>query len=125
MLFPKRNGFIPRVGRGTHKRFVRAGGSVKWHRQDAQPLVTAGFALSCQLVIFHHPQHVLGIFLIIWKSTNFASHFGRCGIGNAGHHRRDRPANGTALVTVIGMACRHQQTANIGKAQPQGPILIG
>ena len=51
-----------------------------------------------------------------------AGHFGRCCIGNTGHDGRDAAADGPAFITVIGNAGRHQQAANIGKAQAERAV---
>ena len=104
---------------------VGAGCGIQRHRQDAETLIALCLAMRGQPVILHHPDHALGVLVILREGANLAGDLGRCGVGDAGHDGRNRPADGTAFITVIGMALRHQQPADIGKAKAKGAVFIG
>ncbi len=69
-------------------------------------------------------QHMLGVLGIARKGPQFARYFRRRCIGHAGHDRGQRPAKGTALVTVVGIAHVHQQPADVRIAKPQCAEVI-
>jgi len=75
-------------------------------------------------VVADDAQHGIAILVIAGEGAQFAGHLGRGGISDAGHHRGDGGAQRAALVAVIGQAGGHQQAADIGVAQPQGPELV-
>ena len=104
---------------------VRAIRFIERHRRNVHRFVTYRRAISGPAMVAHHPQHVVLVLAIAGEGAELLCHFSRGGIGNARHDRRERSADGAALVAVIGNAVGHQQTADIGKAQAERPVLIG
>ena len=76
-------------------------------------------------MIAHHAQHVPGILRIAGEGAELLGHLRGGGIGDARHDGADRPGDGAGFSRVIGNAARHEQAANIGKAEPQRAVAIG
>jgi hypothetical protein len=82
-------------------------------------------AVGGAAVVAHHAQHVLGVRLVAREGAELAGHLGRGRVGNAGHDRGQRAADGAAFVGVIGNAGGHQQAADIGEAEAERAVLVG
>ena len=119
------DGFVPRGLCRIDQLLVGAGSRVQRNRQDVQALVALCLAMRRQPVVLHHPQHMLGVLLVLRERPYLAGDLRRGGVGNARHDRRDRATDGAALVTVIGVALRHQQAADIGETKAEGAVLVG
>ncbi len=107
-----------------NQRFVGTIGMVKRHWCGAQGLVPLGFAIGGAAVVAHDPKHGLSIFGMTWECPKLFGHKGRCLVGNAGHDGRDGTADRTAFFAVIRNAGGHQQTADVGKAEPERAVLV-
>ncbi len=104
---------------------VRARGVVERHRRDGELLVAAGVAVGGAAMVAHHPQHVAAVVGVAVERPLFLRHFRRSRVGNAGHDRRDGAAQRAAGGRVIGEPLRHQQAADVGKAEPERAVAIG
>ena len=77
-------------------------------------------------MVAHHAQHVLAVLLRSrGTAPSFGRHLGRGRVGDAGHDRGQRAADGAACVGVVGDAGRHQQAADIGVAEAERAVLVG
>ena len=74
-------------------------------------------------VIPDDPQHVLVVFFIPFKGPQLPGYLSRSGIGLSRHDRRDGPANRQRFWRVVGNALAHEDRAQVGVAEPQGPEL--
>ena len=75
-------------------------------------------------MIAHHPQHRFAVFGKAREGAEFGRHFRRGRIGDAGHDRGQRSADGAAGLGVIGNARRHQEAADIGVAEAQRAEVV-
>ena len=125
MFAAELDGFVPRGLCRIDQLLVGAGSRVQWNRQDVQALIALCLAMRRQPVVLHHPQHMPGVLLVLRERPYLAGDLRRGGVGNARHDRRDRATDGAALVTVIGVALRHQQAADIGETKAEGAVLVG
>ena len=71
------------------------------------------------------PQHGFRIVGIAGEGAALGGHFGRGGVADAGHDRRQRAAIGAARGGIIGEARRHQQAADIGVAEAERAVVVG
>jgi hypothetical protein len=94
------------------------------HRCDCQAFVAVLFTARGVSVVADHPQHVVAVGLEAREGAELFGHLGRRGVGSTGHERRDRAADRPALVAVIGKAGSHQQTAQIGETEAEGPVVV-
>ena len=102
-----------------------AGGVIEPHRRRRELLIAGRLAVGGAAMVADHAQHVLAILAVTLEGAELGSHFGRGGVGDPGHDRAQRPANGAAAVGIIGDAARHQEAAEIGKAETQGAKFVG
>jgi hypothetical protein len=93
-------------------------------RIDRQVLIAGDLAVGGAAVVADDPQHVLLVFLVTGEGADLAGHLGRGGVGNTGHDRGQRAADGAAFVGIVGNAGGHQQAADIGVAEAQGAVLV-
>ena len=114
-LVPRRAGQVDQGGVGTVRGVQRHGGDVH---------ALARRAMRRGAVVADDAQHVVGVAGIAGERAQFGGHPRAGGIGGAGHDRRQRPADRAALIAVIAQAHVHQQTADIGIAQPKRAKII-
>ena len=76
-------------------------------------------------MVADHPQHGSRFLRIAGEGAELGRHFGRGGVGDAGHDRGQRAADGAAGLGVIGNARRHQEAADIGVAQAERAVFVG
>ena len=76
-------------------------------------------------MVAHDAQHHVLVLLVARERAKLGRHFGRGGVGDARHDRRQRTADGAAGLGVIGNARRHQQAADIGVAEAQRAEIVG
>ena len=88
-------------------------------------LVAGALAVGGAAVIADHAQHVLAVLLVAGEGAELFRHFGRGGVGDAGHDGGERAADGAAGIRVVGNAGRHQQAADIGVAEAQRAEFVG
>ncbi len=125
VLFAKLQRLVPgRTGMGDEV-LIRAILSNQRHRIDGKTFIALTFAMGGAAMVADNAQHMLGIRLIAWEGSKLLRHFGGCGIGHAGHDRRQRTADSAAFFGVIGNAGGHQQAANIGIAKAERAVFIG
>ena len=119
MLFAQPQRLIPARHRQIDQTLVRALSVVQRHRLDLQPFIALGQPVRRRAVIADHPQHMVLVAGITAKGTQLPRHLGAGRIGDAGHDRRQRATQGTALVRIVAHPHIHQQAADIGITQPQ------
>ena len=106
------------------KLFVMARCVIKRHRWHTQSFVARFLPVGRASVIADDAQHVAGVVVIAWERPELFRHFGARRIGNAGHDRRDRTADRAAFGRIVADAGRHQQPADVGKAEAERAIPI-
>ncbi len=117
--FAERDSAIPGA-LGMRRQVLRGDGLVvERHRRGGDLLVAGAIAISGAAMIAHHPQHHLAVFGKARERPKLGCHFGRGGVADAGHDRRQRRADGAAGVGIVRNARRHQEAADIGIAQAQ------
>jgi hypothetical protein len=75
-------------------------------------------------VVADHPQHVLGVAPVAREGPKLARHFGGGRIGDAGHHGGQCARHRPARVAVIAEPHVHQQPADVGIAEAEGPEVV-
>ena len=98
---------------------------VERHGRRPQALVAVLLAMGGAAVVADDAQHRRGVLLVAREGAELARHLGRGRVGDAGHDRGDRAADGAALGAVIGNAGRHQQAADVGIAEAERAVLVG
>ena len=109
---------------GDERRLLEVGGDER-HRVDRQLLVAVPVAMGGAAMVAHDAQHVGGVAVVVGEGAELAGHLGRGRIGDAGHDRGERAADGAALGGVVGDAGGHQQAADIGVAEAERAVLVG
>ncbi len=104
---------------------VGAGGGVERNRRHRQLLIALAQAMRRAAVVADDAQHRRLIALVAGEGAAFLGHFGRSGVADAGHDRREGAAISAALGGVVAEAARHQQPADIGEAEAQRAVFIG
>ena len=115
---------VPGLARMGNEALVRAACLVERHRGGLNLLVSDRGAVGRPAVIANDPQHVLAVLLKARERAKLLRHLGRGRIGGAGHDRCERCGNRAARVAVIGNAARHEEPADIGKAQAKRAEII-
>ena len=108
-----------------HQRRLRAVASHQRDGGDRQLLVAAGLAVGGAAVVADDPQHVLAVALVVGEGAELAGHLGARRVGDAGHDRGQRAADGAAFLRIVGDAGGHQQAADIGVAEAERAVLVG
>ena len=100
-------------------------GVVERRRRHRQRVIAGGLAVGGERVVADDAQHRGGVALVLGERAELGRHFGRGGVGAAGHDRRKRAADRPPLVAVIGNAAGHQQPADIGVAEAERAEVVG
>ena len=124
-FWPSAMALVPGALGGFDQCRVRAGRVVERHRRRRQLLVAVLLAVGGAAVIADDAQHVGGVGVIAGERPELARHFGRGGVGDAGHDRRDGAADGAARGRVIADAAGHQQAADVGEAEAERAVAVG
>ena len=125
VLFSQTQRLVPRGHGQIDQSGIGAVGVIQRHRLGGQSLVAIGGAVSGVAMVADDAQHVRAVALVAVKGPQLARHFGRGGIGHAGHDRGQCSTHGAPLIAVIAQTHVHQKAADIGIAQPQRAELIG
>jgi hypothetical protein len=97
---------------------------IEGNRRSGKRLVPRFFAISRATMIPDHPQHGFAILLMARKGAELAGHLGRGCVGNPRQDRGDGARDRAPLARVVGNTSRHQESADIGIAQPERTVVI-
>ena len=87
-----------RAARPSTRRLSGQRGVVERHRRDRQPLVAVVVAVGGAAMVADDAQHVArALRVVAGERPELAGHLGRGRVGDAGHDRGDRAADGAAL----------------------------
>ena len=125
MLLAELDGAVPGGAGVLAKLRLGQVGIDQRHRIDRELLVAVAVAIGGAAMVAHDAQHVDGVAVVVREGAELAGHFGRGRIGDAGHDRSQRGADGAALSRIIGNAGGHQQAADIGVAETERAVFVG
>ncbi|MCY1511070.1 hypothetical protein D9M68_454640 [compost metagenome] len=94
-------------------------------RVDRERLVAGRLAIGGAAMVADDAQHVVAVRGKARERTQLLGHFGRGGVGNTSHDRRQRAGDGAAFGAVIGNARGHQQAADVGITEAERAVFVG